>query len=116
SVNNGTVHLDTISNLSLNYNNDYVFTHKDKYTAPSSLNGGTIEVFVENVNGSSQHNNSNDTLSKQFVAIVGLYENPSFLTGIKVYPNPISEDFINLELNLLETKQVDLSLYDITGK
>src|SRR5690606_41900198 len=64
----------------------------------------------------SQLNNSNDTLSKQFVAIVGLYENPSFLTGIKVYPNPISEDFINLELNLLETKQVDLSLYDITGK
>lgn len=115
SINGGTVYKETISNISIPYNASYNFIHKDRYTPPASLEGGELSVYIEEVNGAASSVTSNDTINNSFVAIVGIYENPSFLSRLSVYPNPTS-DFVNLEIDLLGNREVEFNLFDITGK
>ena len=60
--NNGTIHTESFTGVSIATNTDYSFTHTDKWSAIASGNY-TIDLWVSNPNGTTDENHSNDSTS-----------------------------------------------------
>ncbi|KAB1063387.1 T9SS type A sorting domain-containing protein [Salibacter halophilus] len=63
TINGGSVESNTISNLTINTFNSDAFNNNNTWS-PSSTGAYTIKAWVSNPNGSTDGDNSNDTLTK----------------------------------------------------
>ncbi|MFT4594470.1 MAG: polyhydroxybutyrate depolymerase [Bacteroidia bacterium] len=64
----GTVYTDLVNGLSLNSGQSYQFSHPDQLALTNSGNY-SVEVYIDNINGTSDDNASNDTLTSNITAI-----------------------------------------------
>ncbi|MGK0385100.1 MAG: polyhydroxybutyrate depolymerase [Bacteroidia bacterium] len=64
----GTVYTDLVNGLSLNSGQSYQFSHPNQLALTNSGNY-SVEVYIDNINGNSDDNASNDTLMSNITAI-----------------------------------------------
>ena len=64
----GTGYTDLVNGLSLNSGQSYQFSHPDQLALTNSGNY-SVEVYIDNINGTSDDNASNDTLTSNITAI-----------------------------------------------
>ena len=64
----GTVYTDLVNGLSLNSGQSYQFSHTNQLALTNSGNY-SVEVYIDNINGTSDDNASNDTLTSNITAI-----------------------------------------------
>lgn len=71
SVNNGPVVSHVLNGLSINLTNTYNFSHPTAWT-PSAVGNYTIKFWVDQINGNSDQNNANDTITRTTYAASSL--------------------------------------------
>lgn len=68
-VDNGTIHTQTLSGLSVAPNGTYNFTHQDTWSPSAGLY--SVKVWVSNVNGSTDNDSTNDQIIKNISVASG---------------------------------------------
>lgn len=68
-VDNGTIHTQTLSGLSVAPNGTYNFTHQDTWSPSAGLYA--VSVWVSNVNGSTDNDSTNDQIIKNISVASG---------------------------------------------
>ena len=68
-VDNGTIHTQTLSGLSVAPNGTYNFTHQDTWSPSAGLY--SVKVWVSNVNGGTDNDSSNDQIIKNISVASG---------------------------------------------
>jgi hypothetical protein len=68
-VDNGTIHTQTLSGLSVAPNGTYNFTHQDTWSPSAGLY--SVKVWVSNVNGGTDNDSSNDQIIKSISVASG---------------------------------------------
>jgi len=73
------------------------------------------DYFIDNINGAYYISLFGDdhtgTIHTSVVGITQLYE-----AGLSIYPNPVTGDLVYVEMNLVNSQQVMISILDIQGR
>ena len=71
SVNNGPAVSQVLNGLTVDLTDDYEFTHTTAWT-PTTVGSYTIKFWVDQINGSTDQNNANDTITRTTYAAAQL--------------------------------------------
>jgi Zn-dependent metalloprotease len=112
TVNSGTVDFNDMSDYPMNYLWDFGDGNTSIEANPvhtyTSVGVYTVSLIISNICGA-------DTASQQVnITVVSIYEN-SFTKNINIYPNP-ANDVLNIEWTPVIMQNMEIALFDITGR